>query len=52
MITASCPRVKVIALTLHNDGGFVRRLLEVLREANGSHAVSGVRDDLHIRFIL
>jgi DNA-binding NarL/FixJ family response regulator len=29
MITASCPRVKVIALTRHNDAGFVRRLLEV-----------------------
>jgi DNA-binding NarL/FixJ family response regulator len=29
MITASCPRVKVIAVTRHNDASFVRRLLEV-----------------------
>ena len=28
LITASCPRVKVIALTRHDDGSFVRRLLD------------------------
>jgi DNA-binding NarL/FixJ family response regulator len=28
MITASCPRVKVIALTRYDDASFVRRLLE------------------------
>ena len=28
MITASCPAVKVIALTRHDDASFVRRLLE------------------------
>ena len=28
MITAACPRVKVIALTRHEDASFVRRLLE------------------------
>jgi len=29
MITASCPRVKVIAFTRHDDASFVRRLLDV-----------------------
>ena len=29
MITDACPQVKVIALTRHDDGGFVRKLLEV-----------------------
>ena len=28
MITTSCPRVRVVALTRHDDAGFVRRLLE------------------------
>ena len=49
MITASCPRVKVIALTRHNDGSFVRRLLEagaagyVLKQSASTELTRAIR---------
>ena len=49
MITAACPQVKVIALTRHDDGGFVRKLLEagatgyVLKQSALSELTRAVR---------
>ena len=49
MITDACPRVKVIALTRHDDGGFVRKLLEagatgyVLKQSALSELTRAVR---------
>jgi DNA-binding NarL/FixJ family response regulator len=49
MITASCPRVKVIALTRHNDRSFVRRLLEagaagyVLKQSASTELTRAIR---------
>ena len=48
-ITAACPRVKVIALTRHNDPGFVRRLLEagavgyVLKQSASTELTRAIR---------
>jgi len=49
MITDACPQVKVIALTRHDDGGFVRKLLEagatgyVLKQSALSELTRAVR---------
>ncbi|HEX6599260.1 MAG TPA: response regulator transcription factor [Gemmatimonadaceae bacterium] len=49
MITAACPRVKVIALTRHDDGSFVRRLLEagatgyVLKQSASTELTRAIR---------
>jgi len=49
MITDACPQVKVIALTRHDDAGFVRKLLEagatgyVLKQSALSELMRGVR---------
>src|SRR5688572_20149340 len=49
MITASCPRVKVIALTRHDDGSFVRRLLDagaagyVLKQSASTELTRAIR---------
>jgi DNA-binding NarL/FixJ family response regulator len=49
MITDACPQVKVIALTRHDDGGFVRKLLEagatgyVLKQSPLSELTRAVR---------
>ena len=49
MITDACPQVKVIALTRHDDGGFVRQLLEagatgyVLKQSALSELTRAVR---------
>jgi two-component system, NarL family, response regulator NreC len=49
MITAACPQVKVIALTRHDDAGFVRKLLEagamgyVLKQSALSELTRAVR---------
>ena len=49
MITDACPEVKVIALTRHDDGGFVRKLLEagamgyVLKQSALSELTRAVR---------
>jgi DNA-binding NarL/FixJ family response regulator len=49
MITASCPRVKVIALTRHVDGSFVRRLLKagaagyVLKQSASTELTRAIR---------
>ena len=49
MITDACPQVKVIALTRHDDGGFVRKLLEagatgyVLKQSALSELTKAVR---------
>jgi DNA-binding NarL/FixJ family response regulator len=49
MITDACPQVKVIALTRHDDAGFVRKLLEagatgyVLKQSALSELMQAVR---------
>jgi DNA-binding NarL/FixJ family response regulator len=49
MITAACPRVKVIALTRHDGGSFVRRLLEagaagyVLKQSASTELTRAIR---------
>ena len=49
MITDACPQVKVLALTRHDDGGFVRKLLEagatgyVLKQSALSELTRAVR---------
>jgi DNA-binding NarL/FixJ family response regulator len=49
MITAACPRVKVIALTRHNDASFVRRLFEagaagyVLKQSASTELTRAIR---------
>jgi DNA-binding NarL/FixJ family response regulator len=49
MITDACPQVKVIALTRHDDAGFVRKLLEagamgyVLKQSALSELTRAVR---------
>ena len=49
MITDACPQVKVIALTRHDDAGFVRKLLEagamgyVLKQSALSEIMQAVR---------
>jgi two-component system, NarL family, response regulator NreC len=49
IITASCPHVRVIALTRHHDGSFVRRLLDagaagyVLKQSSSTELTRAIR---------
>ena len=49
LITDTCPQVRVIALTRHNDGSFVRRLFDagaagyVLKQSPAAELMRGIR---------